>query len=665
MALHASERPRQIGAELLELLAPRPGRLEYALRIALICALTALVAELYQTPDPALTTYIVFFLNKPDRVESLVLNGVMLMLISVIIGFTLLVTMVVIDAPLWRLVAMSLISFGLLFLASASKLRPLGATIALIIAYALDLLGTVQGGEIATRGLLYAWLFVGIPVGASVVINLLTAPPPRKLAERAIGERLRVAAALLREPNERTRIAFKECLREGTAEIQTWLKLAALEKTSPARDIAALRQAAQSVAAILSWIDAADRLAEEELPEGLREHHAQTLEDMAAILLDGGYPVDVALEPAPGLSVQAAKVWGHLREAIVHFAEPVLPGASDSPQAASTPPRAGFLLPDAFTNPDHVRYALKVTAAAMFCYVLYSLLDWPKIHTCFITCYIVGLTTTAETVQKLTLRILGCLVGAAAGIAAIVYVLPSLTSIQALLGVVFLGACASAWVAAGSPRISYAGFQIAFAFYLCVLQGPAPAFDLVTARDRIIGILIGNLAVYVVSTRLWPVSVSGRVDSAISALLRHLSAMLRTTSPATRHGLAAEAQASLGAIEGDLDLTAYEPASVRPHDGWLQARRRATTEIGALGAPLLLLSDENVGFKEDVARRLERLADRVADPNSPADAGRDGGRGSASIPGTFADPIGVHLHSLEDSLAPPTGGEGIASHAAT
>jgi multidrug resistance protein MdtO len=220
-------------------------------------------------------------------------------------------------------------------------------------------------------------------------------------------------------------------------------------------------------------------------------------------------------------------------------------------------------------------------------------------------------------------------------------------------------------VAAGSPRVSYAGFQIAFAFFLCVLQGPAPAFDLVTARDRIIGILLGNLVVYVIFTHLWPVSVSRRVDSAIGALLRRLSAMMRATNATARHDMAAEAQASLGAIERDLDLTAYEPASVRPPDDWLQARRRAATEIEALGAPLLLLSDENAGFKEDVARRLEKLADRVVDPSSSTDAGRDGGRGSASIPGTFADPIGVHLHSLEDALAPPTGGEGIASHAAT
>jgi hypothetical protein len=47
---------------------------------------------------------------------------------------------------------------------------------------------------------------------------------------------------------------------------------------------------------------------------------------------------------------------------------------------------------------------------------------------------------------------------------------------------------------------TYAGYQTAFAFFLCVVQGSAPSFDFVTARDRIIGILIGNLAVYVLLT---------------------------------------------------------------------------------------------------------------------------------------------------------------------
>src|SRR3984893_7516901 len=202
----------------------------------------------------------------------------------------------------------------------------------------------------------------------------------------------------------------------------------------------------------------------------------------------------------PSLPPRAAAVLASVREALMAFAE----AAPDVQPHGPTKKCVGFFLPDAFTNPEHVRYALKTSAAAIFCYFLYSLLDWPGIHTCLITCYIVSLGTTAETVEKLTLRILGCLVGAAAGIAAIVYLIPHVTSIGALMIVVFLGALVSAWIAAGSPRISYAGFQMAFTFFLCVIQGSGPSFDLTTARDRVIGILLGNIVVYVIFANIWP-----------------------------------------------------------------------------------------------------------------------------------------------------------------
>ena len=122
------------------------------------------------------------------------LNIVFLTLISVIIGLAILITMFVLDDPVWRVASMAAISFALLFLTSASKLRPVGAIIALIVGYALDLLGTYHSGEIATRALLYAWLFVGIPVGVSIAVNLLIAPPPRRLVQRALAHRLELSA---------------------------------------------------------------------------------------------------------------------------------------------------------------------------------------------------------------------------------------------------------------------------------------------------------------------------------------------------------------------------------------------------------------------------------------------------------------------------------------
>lgn len=585
MAQHASEAGEGICVGIVRSLGPGPGRLAYAVRVAVICALTTWAVVVYQTPSAALAVYVVFFLNRPDRAESLVLDVAFPLLMTLVLGFTMLVVMAVIDAPMWRVLAMAAISFSFLFLASASVLRPVGAIIAMIIGYALAIVGTLNNGEIATRALLYVWLLIGIPAGVSVAVNLLIAPPPRRLAERAIADRLRVAAAVLRHRDERTCRALRDALREDPAELQKWLKLAEAERTSPARDLAALRQAARSTREILLWVDAADRLLGEAIPRNEALRLARTMAEMASILDRGGYPVDVAVADAASdtRATGTREIWSSLRSLLVHFAVPPAAEPEDRPAHAA----GGFFLPDAFTNPEHVRFALKTTAAAMFCYVLYSLLDWPGIHTCFITCFIVALTTTAETIQKFALRIVGCLIGAGAGVAAIVWLTPALTSIQALLAVVFLGALGAAWVAGGGPRISYAGFQMAFAFFLCVIQGPAPGFDLTIARDRIIGILIGNLVVYLVFTRLWPASVSSRVDLAIDGLREMLDA-LKTATRRRRAALAADAQLALGSIERDLELAAYEPRSVRPGREWLKSRRRTLGTTAALLPTLLL-----------------------------------------------------------------------------
>jgi hypothetical protein len=84
------------------------------------------------------------FLNRENRTMSLIADLVFVALITFIIGFILLVAMAVINDPMWRVISMALISFGLLFLGSASKLRPVAGIIALIVGYGLD------AGESAT-----------------------------------------------------------------------------------------------------------------------------------------------------------------------------------------------------------------------------------------------------------------------------------------------------------------------------------------------------------------------------------------------------------------------------------------------------------------------------------------------------------------------------------
>ncbi len=627
MAPLVDERPRgMLRTRWHELLAATSGRGESALRLALICALVTWVAQIYQTPEPALTAYVVFFMNKPDRTSSILTSVVFTVLISLIIGLLLLIANATLDVPAWRVTVMASLSLGMLFLASASKLKPLAGILMLIIAFALDQLARVPVGELATRGLLYAWLFVGIPAGVTIAVNLLIGPAPATLATRAIALRLRAAQELLASPGEPARARLVTLRRAGEASIQGHLHLAGLEKTAPREDVQALGQSAHSIGTLLMLVDALDHA---HAPPEWRQTAANRLGEMAAIFERGRYPADVEAVPCPrGQSGRAvALLVADFNAALAHFAQS---GEAQAAHAAGV--KRGFFDADAFSNPAHVRFAVKVTAAAMACYLFYSLAHWPGIHTCLITCYIVALGTAAETVEKMALRIAGALLGAAAGLAAIVWLMPSIDHVAGLLALVFAGGLAGGWIAAGSPRIAYAGFQLTFAFFLCVIQGSEPGYDLAIARDRVIGILLGNVVVYVIFAHVWPVSIAPRVDAAIAAILHKLAAVARMDGHGKRRDALAAMPSQVANASADLHLARYEPLSLRRSTDWLRQRQAWIAEAAAAEFPLLVMDAH--AESDAMAMHLQRLAEVVD--------------GSAAM---IRDSVGEHDPGREQPLA--------------
>jgi multidrug resistance protein MdtO len=183
----------------------------------------------------------------------------------------------------------------------------------------------------------------------------------------------------------------------------------------------------------------------------------------------------------------------------------------DTPKAAarpkpkrSEPDRRHLLVPDAFTNPAHVHFALKVTFAAMFCYIVYEAIDWSGIHTAFITCTFIALESTGATFHKGVLRIVGCLIGGALALFTIVFLMPHMDTIASLVVVVACASAIAGWVATGTELISYAGLQIAFAFFYSVFQGYAPDTDLDNVRNRVVGILFGLIVTGFVFRYIWP-----------------------------------------------------------------------------------------------------------------------------------------------------------------
>ena len=162
----------------------------------------------------------------------------------------------------------------------------------------------------------------------------------------------------------------------------------------------------------------------------------------------------------------------------------------------------------------------------MICYFVMSMADWPGIHTCVITCFFVALGTVGETLHKATLRFVGCLIGAGLGLGAILLLMPHMTDLGDLLLLLAPVTLLAAWVAYGSERIAYAGLQIGLAFYLVVLQGYGPTIDMYTARDRTIGILFGNIVIFVIFTTIWPVSVANVVRTNLAKALEQLATLV-------------------------------------------------------------------------------------------------------------------------------------------
>jgi multidrug resistance protein MdtO len=167
--------------------------------------------------------------------------------------------------------------------------------------------------------------------------------------------------------------------------------------------------------------------------------------------------------------------------------------------------------------------------------------------------------------------------------------------------VVFAGAFIGAWIAAGSPRISYAGFQFAFAYFLCVIQGSSPSFNMVVARDRVIGIFLGILVSYLISTRLWPASIAPQIDEALKTAQKQLQEIDRLPDPWRRRRLAAETQSLLHKIDADIQLAGYEPLSIRPTTAWRRARRNAVQAAQRLDTTLFARSELKDPGKEPAA----------------------------------------------------------------
>src|SRR5271165_6546199 len=183
-----------------------------------------------------------------------------------------------------------------------------------------------------------------------------------------------------------------------------------------------------------------------------------------------------------------------------------------------------LIVPDAFSNPDHLKFAIRGGLAALLAYVIYQSVDWTGISTAMITCVATALSTIGSSRQKQFLRLGGVIVGGFIfGFGAQVFVLPYLSSIVGFTVVFAIVTAISAWIATATPRLSYLGVQLALAFYLINLQEFAIQSSLAIARDRVVGVLLGLVCMWLVFDRLWVRDALQEMQDAFARNLRLLA----------------------------------------------------------------------------------------------------------------------------------------------
>ena len=286
------------------------------------------------------------------------------------------------------------------------------------------------------------------------------------------------------------------------------------------------------------------------------------------------------LLPSPELLVRAILwIWVALAYAVgltVVLNLLFLPKPTGPPKHLPKP--TSLFVPDAFTNPAHVRFGLKVTLATMICYILYSAVDWFGIHTAFITCTFIALESTGATFRKGILRIVGCIIGGLLALFSIIFLIPHMETLSSL---VILVACVSAvagWIATGTERIAYAGLQMAFAFFYGLFpgfDGFAPDTDLTNVRNRVVGILLGLIVTALVFHYIWPERAIDRLRDILREILQQLAKLLVIPSPEApvseakpkAEALITEIAREREQARHEAELASFEPDEPQPREG--------------------------------------------------------------------------------------------------
>ncbi len=481
--------------------APYPGRLSTVIRMTIAVTLVMIIVVTFRIPNAALAGLFSILLAR-ENLAATWLGGRLIVLGFVLASlYTLFGMMLFRGYPIthffWVIGTLYLIFFVMRtttnYAAAAAFCIPIGV--------AMPVWDRSLPSEIQVEGTLWPIVIIAVGAGATVLTEavyrifdrsdpLIIFVDDLLLAVQQVGESL---AAHQAPPNAVVaRVLQYDMI--GTGRLRTTLLRQGLDPTRRAQRAALISLAGRLIGLAEDLQRVPPQPGEDDAIRlrALSERLAAIRKELRESGAISAYPL--LLEGPPSSSFPMLQEMERIVALIpeVFQREEVVVGSQNPPGRDWW---RALLVPDAFQNPEYQRFAFAGCLAASVCYILYNALDWPGINTSVLTCIVTALSTVGSSLQAQFLRIAGFVVGGLVlGISAQILILPGIDSVFGFALFFAAASAIAAWFATSSPRLSFFGVQIALAFYFVNLTDFHVETDLTIARDKVIGVLLGILA---------------------------------------------------------------------------------------------------------------------------------------------------------------------------
>ncbi|WP_413715631.1 FUSC family protein [Serratia ureilytica] len=505
-----------------------PGRYNAMLRYLISSVIVIVISMTLNVPMLSFSLLVIFLATQQNIVLTRMIFPLFILCNTMAVGCAILILKFTIDYPMLRLLMSALVLMMLLYLMRSSKLGFVFFGVAITITYAQSFVDLSSNGEMLVRKCLWAWVAGCYATLVAHIVNTLFLPvePVRQLKDEMDRILTLVSRSLLMGGKGKPIATISlEDIQNSVLTLHKYLKFSVMRDASYREHESQHLAEIATVERLYSATRDLHQLATTRLsPETI--YHCRILAEECRMFLHSVQQETTAYHLELQQREQIENLPDCLREmysALVgisllsdhQYEEP----ASD----AAVPAKKSF-------SYTYIKYAVKTLLSVAICYVFYTSVQWPGIHTSMLTCIIVALPGLGASVQKSLLRIGGCLVGSALALFSTVFVLPHVDSITGLLLMVVPVIALSGWVAAGSERSSYAGIQILFAFSLAMFTDFAPSPELTEIRDRVIGILLGISISTLIHGLLWPETEGKTLRQSLAGLFAYFCAKM---SPVT------------------------------------------------------------------------------------------------------------------------------------